>query len=75
MKWNSRAETGAGEHWSIASGPGVLGDDVPAPDGWPVPPVTALPYPRLARSPQDCSQGEKSFNKRVDLSSSAGQGE
>lgn len=70
------AETGAGEHWSIALGPGVLGDDVPASDGWPVPPVTALPSPRLARSPQGCSQGEKkSFNKGVDLSSPAGQGE
>ena len=75
-KWNSMAETGAGEHWSIASGLGALGDDVPAPDVWPVPRVTALPSPRLARTPQDCSQGErKSFNKGVDLSSPPGKSE
>lgn len=75
-KWNSMAETRAGERWPIASGLGALGDNVPVPDGWPVPWATALPSPRLARSPQGCSQGEgKSFNEGVDLSSPAGKGE
>lgn len=35
-KWNSMAETGAGECWSTASALGALGDDVPVPNSWPL---------------------------------------
>jgi len=69
------AETSAGKRWSIASGPRALGDDVPALDDWSVPLVTTSPSPRLARTPQVCSQGKrKSWNKGVDLSSPAAKG-